>query len=144
MLSLRRSPRSALPILSPPGHDALHPTGNERKNCTSDATTDSLTKNSPEIEPIACAGNRRRQDLKKLTAAHAAKGASDRIVDNAGIVVPERGPGSVPAGNSRDQLKIRPTSMVPASAGASGRVAAAGMEATRQPIEPIVFAPYCT
>jgi hypothetical protein len=87
-------------MLSPPGHDALHQFGNERQNCTSGASTNNLTKNCPDIEPTARAGNRRHQDLHKLTDTDAANGAGDRVADNAGTIGRERCSGSVPAGNS--------------------------------------------
>jgi hypothetical protein len=89
---------SATPMLSPPGHDALHQSGNERKNCTSGASTNNQTKNCPDIEPTARAGNRRHQDLHKLTGTDAAKGAGDRVADNAGTIgAPTAFPPAIPA-----------------------------------------------
>jgi hypothetical protein len=58
-------------MLSPPGHDALHQSGNERKDCTADTAHDNLRENCPDIESISRAEKSWHQNLKRLTSAHA-------------------------------------------------------------------------
>src|SRR5215813_3933200 len=91
------------------GHHVLDQSGDDGEDRASGAAADDLTHDGPEVEVAARrrACDRRNEGLQNLTSTHAADGAGYGVTEIAQIVVLQRGAGSVPGDDSRDELNDR-------------------------------------
>src|SRR5262249_24368837 len=86
------------------GHHVLDQSGDDGEDRASGAAADDLTHDGPEVAARRRACDRRNEGLQNLTSTHAADGAGYGVTEIAQIVVLQRGAGSVPGDDSRDEL----------------------------------------